>query len=151
MKNASPVRLLLFALLLLVAQGAWAADAVTPVTAPQTPSLTETLLRLIGGLLLVFGIFLGCVWLLKRAPGMLNKRNDSRKLQVLEVRSLAPRQALYVIGYEQQRYLLASTPTGVNLITVLPTANPNEPVPAEPAAGNFTDALFQAIQKQGQS
>ena len=151
MKRISPFPLVVVTLLWLSVQGVSAADALAPVTAPAGPSLTVTLLRLIGGLLVVFGLFLGGIWLLKRAPMMVGKRGDTRKLQVVEMRSLAPRQALYVIGYEQQRFLLASTPTGVSLLTALPDASAAETAPAAPATGNFTDALLQAIQKQGQS
>jgi flagellar biogenesis protein FliO len=150
-KRISPFPLVVVTLLWLSVQGVSAADALAPVTAPAGPSLTVTLLRLIGGLLVVFGLFLGGIWLLKRAPMMVGKRGDTRKLQVVEMRSLAPRQALYVIGYEQQRFLLASTPTGVSLLTALPDASAAEAAPAAPATGNFTDALLQAIQKQGQS
>ncbi len=73
---------------LAVGPGVSAADALAPVTAPAGPSLTVTLLRLIGGLLVVFGLFLGGIWLLKRAPMMVGKRGDTRKLQVVEMRSL---------------------------------------------------------------
>lgn len=150
MKRLFLIHFAVLTLLLLSVHGVSAAEALTPVT-PAGPSLTVTLLRLIGSLAVVFGLFLGGIWLLKRAPMMVGKRGDNRKLQVVEVRPLAQRQALYVIGYEQQRFLLASTPAGVSLLTVLPNASATEATPAQPAGGNFTDALLQAIQKQGQS
>jgi flagellar biogenesis protein FliO len=44
-------------------------------------------------------------------------------LNVLEVKSLGYRQALYVVGYEQQRLLLASSPAGVTMLAALPSAD----------------------------
>lgn len=125
-----------------------AAEKSAPLTAPAGPSLAGSLLRLLGGLLVVFGIFLGVIWLLKRAPMLARKGGDTRKLNVLEVRTLAPRQALYVIGYQRQRYLLASTPTGVSLLTALPAAESDEMPDGNNTSAGFAAALLQAVQKQ---
>ena len=38
-------------------------------------------------------------------------------MNVLETRSLGGRQAIYVIGYEQERFLIASSPAGVNFLS----------------------------------
>ncbi|MEW6302713.1 MAG: flagellar biosynthetic protein FliO [Verrucomicrobiota bacterium] len=129
--------------------GAGTAAAAEPGLAPGV-SLAESVLRLVGGLLFVFGLFLGALWLLKRAPGFLRQRGDARKLQVLEVRSLGPRQALYIVGYERQRYLLAGTPAGVSLLTALPASEGAEAASTGPApGGSFTDALLQVMQRPG--
>ena len=125
-----------------------AAEQAVKLSPPPGPSLTSSLIRLVGGLFVVFGLFLGVIWLLKRAPMLTRKGGDTRKLNVLEVRSLAPRQALYVIGYERQRYLLASTPTGVSLLTALPVAETDELPTGKTASVGFAEALMQAVQKQ---
>jgi flagellar biogenesis protein FliO len=53
-----------------------------------------------------------------------------------------------VIGYEQQRLLIAASPSGVTMLTTLPTAAANavEETPADKT--NFTDALRQALQRK---
>ncbi|HYG33441.1 MAG TPA: flagellar biosynthetic protein FliO, partial [Clostridia bacterium] len=67
------------------------------------------------------------------------------KLNVLEVRSLGPRHALYVIGYEQQRFLLSSAPTGISMLANLPPATEAEAEPPAPAPPSFADALAKAL------
>ncbi|HEY1171668.1 MAG TPA: flagellar biosynthetic protein FliO [Verrucomicrobiae bacterium] len=126
-----------------------AAEQATKLSPPPGPSLTSSLIRLVGGLFVVFGVFLGAIWLLKRAPMLGRKAGDTRKLNVMESRNLAPRQALYVIGYERQRYLVASTPTGISLLTALPAAETDEAPSDKVTTASFTEALMQAVQKQG--
>ena len=58
-----------------------------------------------------------------------------------------------VIGYQQQRLLLAASPSGVALVSHLPSgddapANPVEPAPASVASPSFVRALQQAIQRK---
>lgn len=124
-------------------------NAVTKLTPVTAPSLTESLIRLIGGMCVVLGLFLGGVWLMKRTPQLLRKGGDTRKLQVLEARSLGPRQVVYVVGYEQQRMLLATTPNGIQLLTHLPAAEPTPPgeVPPTPSKPTFAEALMQAVRR----
>ena len=50
------------------------------------------------------------------------KRGRAPKMNVLETRSLGGRHALLVVGYEQERFLIASSPGGVNLLSHLPGA-----------------------------
>jgi flagellar biogenesis protein FliO len=42
------------------------------------------------------------------------------------VKSLGQRQALFVVGYEKQRMLVATSPAGVSLLSHLPEAEPEE-------------------------
>jgi flagellar biogenesis protein FliO len=69
---------------------------------------------------------LGAVWLYRNWQRFLIKGGRTPKLQVLESKSLGPRHGLYVIGYEQQRFLIASAPTGISLLTSLPPGTPDE-------------------------
>jgi flagellar biogenesis protein FliO len=77
-------------------------------------------------------------------------RGQGPKLNILEVRSLGGRQALYVVGYEQERFLLAATPAGVNLVSHLAS------VVAEEGAGqpnvtpvlSFPRALAQVLKRK---
>ena len=102
-----------------------------PVT-PSLPAVAPSILRVMGALAVVLGIFLGGVWLFRnwQRLGLQNGRRP--KLNVLETRPLGGRQALYVVGYEQSRFLIASSPAGVTLLSHLPEAAPEE----IPAGGN---------------
>jgi flagellar biogenesis protein FliO len=63
---------------------------------------------------------------------------------VLEGKSLGPRQALYVVAYEQQRLLIGASAQGLTLLTHLPEGEAQAvaervvPVP-------FGEALMQAL------
>ena len=48
---------------------------------------------------------------------------------MLEVKSLGQRQAIYVVAYEQQRMLLASSPAGVTLLSHLPEEEESKTIP----------------------
>lgn len=152
--NARARQLILTVLVTLLMQSVTLAavaetNAVTALKPIAPPSLTESLIRLIGGMCVVIGLFLGGVWLMKRTPQLLRKGGDTRKLQVLEARSLGPRQVVYVVGYEQQRMLLATSPNGIQLLTHLPAAEPTSPsdVPPTPSKPTFAEALMQAVRR----
>ena len=68
----------------------------------------------------------------KTGSGSTVKKGGAPRLNVLEVKSLGQRQAIYVVGYEQQRMLLASSPAGVTLFSHLPTAEDEETVAPTP-------------------
>lgn len=142
---------------LLLVSAAWASDplagaaaatnsiANVPLTAPATPSLLGPLVRMLGALALVVGLLLAAQWFLRQQRRFGTPKGLAR-LNVLEVKSLGQRHALYVVGYERQRLLLASSPTGVSLISALPDA-PASGADDEPAVPvvSFTDALMQAV------
>ena len=74
-------------------------------------------------------------------------QSNQRKLQVLEGKSVGPRQAIYVVAYEQQRLLIGSTAQGLTLLTHLPegedqsaTASTQRIVPV-----SFGEALMHAL------
>jgi flagellar biogenesis protein FliO len=148
---------LLFGSALLLVSAAWAADplagagaatnsiANSPLTAPVGPSLLGPLVRMLGALALVVGLLFAAQWFLRQQRRFGTPKGMAH-LNVLEVKSLGNRHALYVIGYERQRLLLASSPTGLSLISALPDA-PADGTGAEPAVPvvSFTDALMQAV------
>ena len=95
-----------------------------------------------GSLVFVLALFLAGVWCFRNWQRLAPYKSTSPKLNILEVKSLGHRHALYLVGYEQQRILLASSPTGVTLITHLPEADAGEapsPVPS------FAQTLRQAL------
>ena len=116
-----------------------------PPAGSSMPEVGFSLLRLIGALVLVLALFLGGVWLFKHWQRLTVLRGKAPKLHLLEVRSLGNRHALYVVGYEQQRLLLASSPTGVTLLTHLPGGELDPPELATPPPGNFAQTLQRVL------
>lgn len=113
-------------------------------------SLPETgfsVLRVFGSLVLVLALFLGGVWVYRNWQRLAVKQGRAPKLNVLEVKSLGNRQALYVVGYEQQRLLVAAAPSGVTLLTHLPEAEPGVETPTP--APTFAQSLQQVLGARG--
>ncbi len=107
-----------------------------------------SLLRVSGALVLVIAIFLGGVWLFKNWQRFGRPQGLAPRLSVLEIKSLGYRQNIYVVGYQQQRLLLASSPAGVTLVSHLPAAE--EEKTAAPVKISFAEA-FQQVLTRGRS
>jgi flagellar biogenesis protein FliO len=118
-----------------------------PLTLPPLPEAGPSVLRVFGALVLVIGIFLGGAWLFRNWQRLTMQRGRSPKLNVLETRPLGGKHALYVIGYEQERFLLSSSPAGVSLLSHLPTATETAPTEIKPTgpAPSFAQALTQVL------
>jgi flagellar biosynthetic protein FliO len=123
------VRAAAFPVLLLLGDSALAQGTNTLSLGGGLPNAGLSLLRVITSLALVLAVFFGGVWLFRNWQRLALHRGRAPKLQVLEARPLGNRQAIYVVAYEQQRFLVAASPTGVNLLTHLPEAEPGEIVP----------------------
>jgi flagellar biogenesis protein FliO len=122
-----------------------------PATSPALPEAGFSIVRVFGALVLVLALFLGGVWLFKNWHRLAGKRARCQNLQLLESRSLGGRHALYVVGYQGQRLLLASSPTGVSLISHLPAVGAPEPETDKGDKGghnHFVQVLQQAIQQK---
>ena len=78
--------------------------------------------RVVGALLLVIALFVGGAFYFKKSKFFAQYHGATTRLRVLETRSLGFRSNLLVVGYEQQRYLLSVSPTGVQMLTALPQA-----------------------------
>jgi flagellar biosynthetic protein FliO len=121
--------------------------------APPFPDAgVSSLMRVAGALALVLGLFLGGAWLFKNWQRLSLQRGRQPKLNILETRSLGARQAIFVVAFERQRFLLATSPAGVNLLSHLPDADGAEPDPA-PMPGNaagmsFGQALTQVLKRK---
>ena len=128
---------------------ALSAHAQTNYTAlpspPPLPDASASFLRVMGALALVIGLFLGLVWLFKNWQRLAVQRGRAPKLNVLECRSLGGRHAVYVIGYEQQRFLISSSPGGVNFLSHLPAAAEGETTAGTTAPPTFSQALSQVL------
>ena len=86
------------------------------------PDLGVSVLRVFAALAIVLAVFLAGVWLFRNGQRIAWQKTGVPKLAILETRPLGNRFALYVVGYEQQRLLVGSSPAGLNLLTQLPPA-----------------------------
>ena len=142
--------------------GAWCAFAgffaVPPAVFGQPTNLTAlnaalpdvgfSAFRVLGALIVVLAIFFGGVWLFKNWQRLVVRKGRAPKLNILEVRALGNRHSIYVVAYEQQRMMLASSPAGVTFITHLPNGE-SEPVPVAAAAlPDFAATLQQMLSRQ---
>jgi flagellar biogenesis protein FliO len=110
------------------------------------PHAGMSVLRVFGAMVVVMAVFLGGVWLFRNWQRLAIPAGRSPKLNVFEAKSLGPRQTLFVVGYEQQRMLVASTPAGITLVSHLPPADESEP-PA-PASPNFQQVIQHMLQRK---
>jgi flagellar biogenesis protein FliO len=119
----------------------------SPLTVPNLPDAGLSLLRVFGALALVIGVFLGGAWLIKNWQRLATQRGRAPKLNILETRSLGGRHSVSVIGYEQERFLIATSPNGVNLLSHLPNAVEGEAAATEknPPPPSFAQALAQVL------
>jgi len=107
------------------------------------PDVGFSFLRVLGALAIVLGLFLCGVWLFRNWQRLFVHHGRSPRLNVLETRPLGNRHGLYVVRYEQQRMLLASSPTSVTLISHLPDCEP----PAEPLTISDNAPFAQTLQR----
>ena len=124
------------------------AETSNAPAAPALPDASLSVVRVFGAFALVIGIFFGGVWFFKNWQRLAVHRGHAPKLNILETRSLGGRHSIFVVGYEQERFLISSSPAGVSLLSHLPSASPEtENVAPEktPAAPSFGQALAQML------
>jgi len=84
------------------------------------------LLRLLGALAFVVGVFLAGAFLFRKWQSTSRSNRPGPRLNILDVQSLGARQAVYVIGCDHQRFLVGATPQGLTLLAQLPDGPPGE-------------------------
>ncbi len=114
------------------------------------PEVGVSAIRALAALAIVLALFFGGIWLFRNGQRLAWRKNGTPRLAVLESRSLGNRYALYVVGYEQQRLLIGSSPAGLSLLSQLPAAaaeaNLEPSTPAEPAS--FAQCLQQVLRRK---
>jgi flagellar biogenesis protein FliO len=115
-------------------------------TAPL-PDVGFSVFRVLGALIFVLALFFAGVWLFRNWQRLMAQKGRTPKLLVLEAKSLGNRHAIYVVGYEQQRLMLASSPTGVTLISHLPTVD-TEAAATVPVAPPFAETLQRMLSQK---
>jgi len=143
-------RIFIFVAALLVAGNGFAQATNPAISAPAFPDTGVSLLRVTGALALVLGLFLGGAWFFKNWQRLALPRGQQPRLNFLETRSLGARQAVLVVGYEKQRFLVATSPAGVNLLSHLPDAEAGAADPSEKPAGPmpFAQALANVLKRK---
>jgi flagellar biogenesis protein FliO len=130
----------------------WGAELGTATEpAVQPLGVGISVVRLLGAFALVLSIILGGFWLLRNWSRFAPRSGLDRTLKVLEVRMLGGRQSLVVVGYEDQRMLLATSASGVSFLCRLPAIGAGDQRGAgEPdLAPTFMDALTTAVGRSG--
>lgn len=128
-------------------------NSAPPLLSSSLPNAAPSVIRVMGALVLVIGVFLGGTWLFRNAQQLRFRRGRSPRLQILESRSLGGRHALFVVAYDQERLLVSSSPGGVSLLTHLPAGSEvqNEPAMEEKFSAStaapmpFREALARVI------
>ena len=143
-------RTVIFAAVIFAAGNLLADTTNSVVTAPALPETGVSLLRVTGALALVLGLFLGGAWFFKNWQRLGIQRGRQPKLNIFETRSLGARQAVFVVGYEKQRFLVATSPAGVNLLSHLPDAEAVEEAAGEKPSGPmpFAQALARVLKRK---
>jgi flagellar biogenesis protein FliO len=129
---------------------AWGQTNASPTYSVLPNSLPDTgssVLRVFGAFVLVTAIFLAFAWLFRNWQRLSVRKGGAPRLNVIEVKSLGQRHAIYVVGYEQQRMLLASSPGGVTLLSHLPSADEQSAAAPAPQP-SFADAFRQVLSRK---
>jgi flagellar biogenesis protein FliO len=107
---------------------------------------------MLGALAFVVTLFLGGLWLFRHSQRLALRHGRSAKLSVIETKSLGQRHTLYLVRCEEQRLLLAASPGGVTMLTMLPGDRRDEETAtqAAPAAPwrEFPGLLVQALARR---
>jgi flagellar biogenesis protein FliO len=137
---------------LLILSGAPAAFAQATNTLTLHSDLPEvglSAIRALGALALVLAVFFGGVWMFRNGQRLAWRKTGAPRLAILESRPLGNRFALYVVGYEQQRMLIGSSPAGINLLSQLPPSAEVQMEPVAPPKGaSFTQCLQQVLRQK---
>jgi len=126
--------------------GAWAQSTNKLTLHTDLPDLGFSAIRIIAALAIVLAVFFAGVWLFRNGQRIAWQKTGAPKLAILETRPLGNRFALYVVGYEQQRLLVGSSPAGLNLLTQLPpAAEANGQIAATVESVSFMQCLQRVL------
>jgi flagellar biogenesis protein FliO len=140
---------LVTALSFAAAPGVFAQATNTLTLHSDLPEVGLSAIRALGALALVLAVFFGGVWLFRNGQRLAWRKTGIPRLSILESRPLGNRFALYVVGYEQQRMLIGSSPAGISLLSQLPPATEPQTEPIAPAqAASFTQCLQQVLRRK---
>jgi len=119
-------------LLAAVLLGPWTYGLAADVGMAEQPSLVISILQMLGALALVLGLLLLSVHGLKRWRARMGGGPAGSQIQVLDVRTLAPKSAVALVEVAGQRLLLG---IGANSVELLTRIEPQQ----SGSAGEFTE------------
>jgi flagellar biosynthetic protein FliO len=122
---------------------------------PDSSSALGALLRLLGSFCVVVAILFALLWMLRRWQSAAATSGPRQELRIIESRSLGQRQSLHVVEVGSQRFLIAGSTAGIQMLSPLsPASQVPEPTPQSapspnprsvPAPASFANALLQAL------
>jgi flagellar biogenesis protein FliO len=136
-------------LVLSAAPAGFAQSTNTLTLHTDLPDVGVSAIRVFAALAIVLAVFFGGVWLFRNGQRIAWRKTGAPKLAIVETRPLGNRFALYVVGYEQQRLLIGSSPAGLSLLTQLPPATETKGEIAVPAEStSFMQCLQQVLKRK---
>ena len=144
-----PSRVLSALFLLFAAASLQAADSSTNALGLHTdlPDVGVSVIRTLAGLAIVLAVFFGGLWLFRNGQRAVWRKNGAPRLNILESRPLGNRLAIYVVGYDEQRLLIGSSPAGLNLLSQLPPGTTPAPAPAPAPASASGTSFGEQLQR----
>ena len=140
---------LLVLLVLCAAPAGFAQSTNTLTLHPDLPDVGVSALRVFGALAIVLAVFFAGIWIFRNGQRIAWRKTGAPKLAIIETRPLGNRFALYVVGYEQQRLLIGSSPAGLNVLSQLPPATETKSEIATPAeSASFIQCLQQVLKRK---
>jgi flagellar biogenesis protein FliO len=130
--------------LVMASPACFAQDTNTLALHTGLPDMGVSVIRMMAALAFVLAIFFGGVWLYRNGQRLAWRKTGAPRLAVLESRTLGNRQAIYVVGYEQQRLLIGSSSAGLSLLAQLPPAE----TPAATPPGSFSQTLQNVMERK---
>ncbi len=125
-------------------------------TQGQPPEPGPSGLRVFGSLVLVLGLAGASLWALKRYGRGRIPGGGGGKLRVEETLALGDRRFVSILDVEGERFLIALTPQGINLVSRLDPGDRGEPATFEDALARQVDLgrpvpvkEMEALLKQG--
>jgi len=140
---------LLVLLVLSAAPAGFAQSTNTLTLHTDLPDVGVSALRVFGALAIVLAVFFAGIWLFRNGQRIAWRKTGAPKLAIIETRPLGNRFALYVVGYEQQRLLIGSSPAGLSILSQLPPATETKNETATPAeSASFMQCLQQVLKRK---
>ena len=123
---------------------AFAQSTNLTVEATPLPDVSGSVVRVFGALALVLAVFFGGVWFVKNWQRFGRFKGRTARLNILETRVLGNRHTLYVVGYDQQRMLVGTSPAGVVFISHLS----DEEAAGTAPSSDFAAALDHVVRRE---
>jgi flagellar biogenesis protein FliO len=127
--------------------GAGTNDVVWSASGGNGSGIAGSVVRMLGSMVLVLGLLVVAVRGLKHWRGLGGLGKKEPHIRVIETRSLAQRQTLYLVTCDGQRMLLAGSAAGVSFLTPLAPQLDESPEEGGPSSTvvHFAEALTHAL------